>query len=182
MVNHKVKLCMLGSSGVGKSSLGRRIVSKENIDISKIEKTIGLDFMTAYYDVNGDDVKLDVWDTSGQERFIPIIRSYFRSADAYLLVYDVSNYVVYDDIDRWLNKLRENTEIEKPIYLVGNKIDLINSDKFDNLTKYKNFHVSVKNGTNVDDMIEYILNHINLQPCNTIDISQPQPKQSNKCC
>jgi small GTP-binding protein len=86
--------------------------------------TISVDSKTAYRVIDGRDVKLQVWDTAGQEQFHTIAKSYFRGAHGVILVFDVTSRVTFDRTHIWMDPIQETTSGNIDIVLVGNKTDL----------------------------------------------------------
>lgn len=78
---------LLGNAGVGKTCLVRRFT--QGLFPPGQGATIGVDFMIKTVEVDGERIKLQLWDTAGQERFRSITQSYYRSAHALILVYDI---------------------------------------------------------------------------------------------
>jgi small GTP-binding protein len=116
------KVVIVGSSGVGKSSIVKRLVQ----DVFQVEgtTTCGADFYTYACPVGGDTIRLQIWDTAGQERFRSISKSYFRNAVGAILVYDITSMPSFDDLTEWLNELQSLALPNAYIILVGNKADL----------------------------------------------------------
>ncbi|XP_011868067.1 PREDICTED: ras-related protein Rab-30 isoform X1 [Vollenhovia emeryi] len=85
--------------------------------------TIGVDFMIKTVEVENEKVKLQIWDTAGQERFRSITQSYYRSAHALILVYDISCQPTFDCLPDWLREIEEYASNKVLRILVGNKID-----------------------------------------------------------
>ncbi|CAH0719272.1 unnamed protein product, partial [Brenthis ino] len=85
--------------------------------------TIGVDFMIKTVEVDGEKVKLQIWDTAGQERFRSITQSYYRSAHALILVYDISCQPTFDCLPDWLREIEEYANNKVLRILVGNKTD-----------------------------------------------------------
>ena len=176
--DYKLKICMVGSSGVGKSSLAQRIVTKNQVNIANIGQTIGLDFLTTYFSYNDKEVKIDIWDTAGHERFLSITRSYYKHGDIYLLIFDLNNYKIEKDIDMWINEIKNSPNYnDKPIFIIGNKYDLLDKNNLDASEKiinlkndlnnrypfYPSFFISVANGKNIEHLLECILENVNFQ-------------------
>lgn len=84
-----VKLLMLGDAGVGKTSLMLRF--SENKFAANTLSTAGVDFKTAFLDIEGKKVKCQIWDTAGQQRFHVITHSYYKNAQGIVLIYDASD-------------------------------------------------------------------------------------------
>ncbi|KAJ0601220.1 putative small GTP-binding protein [Helianthus annuus] len=132
------KLVLIGDSGVGKSNLLSRFAKNEFNLESK--STIGVEFATRSIRVDDKIVKAQIWDTAGQERFgvllfvsfwdLNLLRyraitsAYYRGAVGALLVYDTSRHVTFENVERWLKELRDHTDSNIVIMLVGNKADL----------------------------------------------------------
>ncbi|KAI0982842.1 hypothetical protein GJ496_003718 [Pomphorhynchus laevis] len=120
----KLKILVIGSSFVGKSTLLRRFIDDE-FDES-INPTIGVDFKTKNIEINKVHVCLKLWDTAGSEKFQSLTPSYYRNAQGVILVYDVTRKQTFEDLQKWLDEcnvyLDQNDCVK---ILVGNKIDLI---------------------------------------------------------
>eukprot|EP01087_Luapelamoeba_hula_P004516 TRINITY_DN14466_c0_g1_i1.p1 TRINITY_DN14466_c0_g1~~TRINITY_DN14466_c0_g1_i1.p1 ORF type:complete len:266 (-),score=32.44 TRINITY_DN14466_c0_g1_i1:103-900(-) len=117
------KILLLGSQGVGKSSLLARFADNEFLD--SYRTTVGVDFKIRTVDIDDKTVKLQLWDTAGQERFKTVTNTYFRGAHGVILVYDVTDGKSFSQInDYWLNEVRNNAPENAVLMIVGNKIDL----------------------------------------------------------
>ncbi|KAA3467705.1 Ras-related Rab11B [Gossypium arboreum] len=116
------KLVLIGDSGVGKSNLLSRFTKNEFNLESK--STIGVEFATRSIRVDDKVVKAQIWDTAGQERYRAITSAYYRGAVGALLVYDVTRHITFENVERWLKELRDHTDSNIVIMLVGNKADL----------------------------------------------------------
>ncbi|KAL7103679.1 hypothetical protein ACP275_08G194500 [Erythranthe tilingii] len=116
------KVVVIGDSGVGKSNLLSRFTRNEFSLESK--STIGVEFATRSIQVDDKIIKAQIWDTAGQERYRAITSAYYRGAVGALLVYDVTRHVTFENAERWLKELRDHTDQNIVIMLVGNKADL----------------------------------------------------------
>lgn len=116
------KVVLIGDSGVGKSNLLSRFTRNEFSLESK--STIGVEFATRSISVDGKMIKAQIWDTAGQERYRAITSAYYRGAVGALLVYDITRHVTFENVERWLKELRDHTEHNIVVMLVGNKSDL----------------------------------------------------------
>ncbi|KAK4770797.1 hypothetical protein SAY87_031329 [Trapa incisa] len=116
------KVVLIGDSGVGKSNLLTRFSRNEFSLESK--STIGVEFATRCISVDDKVVKAQIWDTAGQERYRAITSAYYRGAVGALLVYDITRHITFENIERWLKELRDHTDSNIAIMLVGNKADL----------------------------------------------------------
>uniref|UniRef100_A0AAX7VD42 small monomeric GTPase n=1 Tax=Astatotilapia calliptera TaxID=8154 RepID=A0AAX7VD42_ASTCA len=118
----RIKLVLIGDSGVGKSNLLSRFTRNEFNLESK--STIGVEFATRSIQVEGKTVKAQIWDTAGQERYRAITSAYYRGAVGALLVYDIAKHLTYENAERWLKELQDHADSNIVIMLVGNKSDL----------------------------------------------------------
>jgi len=116
------KLVLIGDSGVGKSNLLLRFTRNEFNLESK--STIGVEFATKSLNIDGKVIKAQIWDTAGQERYRAITSAYYRGAVGALLVYDVTRHPTFENVGRWLKELREHTDPNIVVMLIGNKSDL----------------------------------------------------------
>ncbi|KAF3643907.1 Ras-related protein RABA1d [Capsicum chinense] len=116
------KVVLIGDSGVGKSNLLSRFTRNEFSLESK--STIGVEFATKSLTVDNKVIKAQIWDTAGQERYRAITSAYYRGAVGALLVYDVTRHSTFESVERWLKELRDHTDPNIVVMLVGNKSDL----------------------------------------------------------
>jgi len=122
------KVVNIGDSGCGKSSLTIRLCEGRFNPTHDV--TIGVDFGSRIIPVaDGKKIKLQVWDTAGQESFRAITKSYFRGATGALLVYDITRRETFEHVQEWLEELREAADPHISIILVGNKSDIAAEDK-----------------------------------------------------
>ncbi|CBN76228.1 Rab8E, RAB family GTPase [Ectocarpus siliculosus] len=119
----KIKLLMLGDSGVGKSSLMDRFM-EDYFSITKVQ-TLGVDFKLKTIVLNDEEVDLQVWDTAGQQKFHKITQAYYRGSHGIVLVYDMSDPKTLDNTAYWMRSIRDTAGSNRvQICLVGNKVDL----------------------------------------------------------
>ena len=116
-------MLLIGSSGVGKSSLLVRFA--DDMFTDNFMPTIGVDFKIKTIEVDGKKIKLQIWDTAGQERYRAITNAYYRDAVGALLVYDITSEKSFESIEeKWRRELMDNAEENIVLLLVGNKSDL----------------------------------------------------------
>ena len=84
----------------------------------------GVEFAHKTIQIQGKKIKAQIWDTAGQERYRAITSAYYRGAVGALLVYDITKHHTFENISQWLNELREHTDTNIVLMLVGNKSDL----------------------------------------------------------
>jgi len=118
------KFIIIGDTGVGKSCLLLQFTDKRFQSVHDL--TIGVEFGARLVNIQASKtpIKLQIWDTAGQESFRSITRSYYRGACGALLVYDVTRRDTFVNVKRWLDEARCNSNPEMCITLVGNKSDL----------------------------------------------------------
>jgi small GTP-binding protein len=116
------KFIIIGSSGVGKTAILKRLV--EDSFSSDSQSTIGVEFDSTLIEVDGQQVKLQIWDTAGQERFRSIAKAYFRNAVGVLLVFDICERKTFDEVNAWLNDVHALCDPTAVVILIGNKADL----------------------------------------------------------
>jgi small GTP-binding protein len=119
----EAKVVLLGSQGVGKTSLILRFTTR-TFTPNAAPATIGSSLHTRKLVHGGIRVKLQIWDTAGQERFRSMAPIYYRGAHVCVLVYDISDRQSFEDVRSWLEELGRTVPKETMIYVVGAKIDL----------------------------------------------------------
>eukprot|EP00923_Selenidium_pygospionis_P040075 GHVN01069408.1.p2 GENE.GHVN01069408.1~~GHVN01069408.1.p2 ORF type:complete len:211 (+),score=23.33 GHVN01069408.1:1399-2031(+) len=116
------KYIIIGDTGVGKSCLLLQFTDKRFR--AEYDLTIGVDFGARHVQIDGKEIKLQIWDTAGQESFRSITRSYYRGSAGALLVYDITRRDTFLHITRWLTEVKENANPYLTILLIGNKCDM----------------------------------------------------------
>ena len=117
----KTKVAVMGSDRVGKTSLLGRL-AYDKFD-SRYEPTIGVEFSFKTLDADRDHCRLEIWDTSGQERFRSLVPSYLRDSQIIILVFSVENQKSFDEVKVFLNMAREERSAQATYLLLGNKTD-----------------------------------------------------------
>mmetsp|Transcript_25727 Transcript_25727/g.45150 ORF Transcript_25727/g.45150 Transcript_25727/m.45150 type:complete len:186 (+) Transcript_25727:794-1351(+) len=164
------KFITVGDSGVGKSCLllqftDRRFRADHDI-------TIGVEFGAKTISVNDKNLKIQIWDTAGQENFLSVTRAYYRGSVAALLVYDVSSRSSFESLGRWLTEIQNNAGEAVSVILVANKIDLADREvqteegqSFANEKGLLYIETSAKTGMNVaeafTELAKVVLSNIN---------------------
>ena len=104
----QIKLLMIGDSAVGKTSLLLRYAN--DTFSSTFITTIGIDFKIKTVHLGGKKVKLQIWDTAGQEQFRTITRSYFRGAQGIVLVYDITDRRTFNSVRSWMAQITDHAD------------------------------------------------------------------------
>lgn len=116
------KYIIIGDTGVGKSCLLLQFTDKRFQPVHDL--TIGVEFGARMINIDGKQIKLQIWDTAGQESFRSITRSYYRGAAGALLVYDITRRETFNHLASWLEDARQHANPNMTIMLIGNKSDL----------------------------------------------------------
>jgi len=161
------KCIVVGDGGVGKTALTIRF--SKGFFTEDYKMTIGVDFHVKTISIDTEEegpikVKLQIWDTGGQERFSSIRPMYYRGSLGGLLIFDLTSYESFEHLPQWIEEVRSNLKSEIPLLLVGNKSDLINeralsNEEIKSFTQKFNLYymeTSAKTGEGVGDCF-YIL-------------------------
>ena len=154
------KVLLLGDSDVGKSSLILRYT--EETFNSKLVNSIGVDFKMKKKEIDGKIIKVQIWDTAGHERFRSITYSYYRGANAIIIVFDLSDKKSFISITEWLKQIEKHAKENVFKFLVGNKSDLIDERKvtYEEAKQYADEHdlpyieTSAKEGININELFD----------------------------
>ena len=113
---------IVGDMAVGKSCILLQFT--DNKFRNQHELTIGVEFGAKTISINGKSVKIQIWDTAGQEAFQAITRTYYKGAIGALLVYDITRKETFIHVTKWLEEVRNNSSKTITVILIGNKKDL----------------------------------------------------------
>jgi len=162
------KIILVGCSGVGKSSVLTRYTEDYYQPVN--HSTIGVDFKVRTIERQFEGkivrVRLQIWDTAGQERFRTITKSYYRTANAIILMYDQSKYESFQEIEHWYSEAKQYSDPNVLFFCCGNKMDSVqNIDKIDvddmmNFWSIKHFEVSAKNNIGINTMFDHIVDQL----------------------
>ncbi|XP_067935631.1 ras-related protein Rab-23-like [Watersipora subatra] len=156
-----LKVVIVGNGAVGKSSMIQRYC--KGIFTKDYKKTIGVDFLEKELEFEGEEVRLMLWDTAGQEEFDAITRAYYRGAQACVLAFSITDRHSFEAIDSWKAKVEQEVG-EIPMVLVQNKMDLApdavvtdeESESTAKRLKLRLYKTSVKDNMNIDAVFEYL--------------------------
>jgi small GTP-binding protein len=153
------KIIIVGDSGVGKSCLS--IKASRNFFEDFYSPTVGFEFLTFNVKVEDKNIKLQIWDTCGQEVYRSLISSFYRSASLAVIVYAINSEESYNNIEKWLNDIKTQSNPDVKIFLIGNKADLedkreITKESGEKFAKEHNLtfftETSAKTGFNVQNV------------------------------
>ena len=158
----KYKIVLSGDAKIGKTSFWKRLTKNGYND--EYMPTCGIDFFSMDYSYNENSFKLQIWDTSGQERFRSLLPSYFRSSNAAILIYDCTNKQSFFNLKHFIETIHSSCDDNIKLILIGNKCDkedkIINTIQGNTLADYLGaafFEISCKNGFNSSNIINKIL-------------------------
>ena len=152
------KIILIGNIGVGKSCLSLK--ATKGIFLEEYISTIGFEFYCFNVKVNEKIIKLQIWDTCGQEAYRSLIKNFYRNASLAIVVYSVEDLQSFNDIDIWLKQVKTYGTSSCKIFLIGNKIDTENRKVSTEMgIKYKNdfffdcfMETSAKDGINIKEL------------------------------
>ena len=188
------KVLLLGDTDVGKSSLILRYT--EETFNSKLVNSIGVDFKMKKKEIDGKIIKVQIWDTAGHERFRSITYSYYRGANAIIIVFDITDKKSFLSITEWLKQIEKHAKENVFKFLVGNKSDLAEERKvtFEEAKEYADEHelpyieTSAKEGININELFEssiksFLSNNKYIGGDKNIKLNnQSTTSEKNKCC
>ena len=114
------KVIFIGDENTGKTSIINRIIDNPFNDTYEV--SIGIDFMSKNIRFRGQNIKIQIWDSAGQEKYKGLIPSYVRNSSIVFIVYDISRRTSFENVQNWISFVKN---IEKTtMILCGNKTDL----------------------------------------------------------
>ena len=191
------KILLLGDTSVGKSCLLLRFC--DNSFQEAHLTTIGLDFRLKTINLKDDrKVKIQIWDTAGEDRFRSITRNYYKGAKGILLILDVTDKETFTHVRDWIERIHEESPEGITICLVGNKIDMKESRVISNEEgkkiadefKIPYFETSAKSNIGVEEVFTYLVKEVDTIYMNehkeevgrkTV-LNQKTKNKKKKCC
>ena len=155
-----LKCIFIGDPYIGKSSLCNKLVGYE-FPLS-YQSTIGVDFFIKLININNEIIKLQIWDTTGQEKYKSITNSFYRKINIVFLMFDLTNYKSFYNLNEWIRDANTYCPEESIKILIGNKTDLksvIDKKDINELCEkndFKYYSCSVKED-NMEELIKNIL-------------------------
>ena len=195
-----IKLLLLGDSSVGKTCIINKYI------FNKFEEshlsTLGIDYMDKLVEYKNYKIKLQIWDTSGEEKYRSITKNFYKNADGLFVIFDLTNEDSFNHVKNWINEAKDNKSDIKMI-LIGNKSDSederkVDKDralKFSEENNLQYFETSAKNGLNIEESFNAIidlildgkseqelLNKLNMQQRALSINSRKKNKNKETCC
>ena len=198
------KIIVIGDSGVGKSCLTTQAV-RNNFE-EFYTATIGFEFLTFNMRINNNVLKLQIWDTCGQEVYKSLITNFYRNSSLALIIYAINNMDSFKHAETWLNELKAQANPRVKVFLVGNKSDLedervVSKEEGERFREEKNLdkfiETSAKTGENARGVLleaakllykDYLKAKQNLEDNNDnqkgdkLERKKPKNEGGKKCC
>lgn len=193
-LDYQFKLLVIGESGVGKTCMLLRFADghfEENF-----LSTIGVDFKVKEITVDEKRVKLQIWDSAGQERFRNITASYYRNCNGIIIVYDITSLDSFNKVSEWIEEVRRYVPTA-PLLLVGNKVDMedkreVQKELGEKLAEKLGLiflETSAMTAYNIEEsfveltkqLISVEVSKPKVEPKNSVNLNTA-PQQSSSCC
>ena len=188
------KILILGDYSVGKTSFLNRYVS--NSFLSKTLSTLGVEYVLKNAKMkDGSIVKLQIWDTVGQERFRTITKSFFKGAHAIVLIFSVIDSDSFNNVRKWITQIRDSADKDVILILAGNKndcedrkVDKSEAEELANEFDIKYFDCSAKTGENInkafEELIETMVKTVDKSKVSSAKLTQKvfKDKKGRSCC
>ena len=152
-----LNILLVGDANVGKTSILLKYT--ENFFPNQHQATIGVEYKMKIIKLNNMNIKLQIWDTAGQERYKSIAKNFFHSANGVFLVFDITDKKSFENLNKWIEDVKENSPKDCKYIIIGNKSDLsdqrtISTFEIDKFVKEKQssyFEVSAKNDEGLNE-------------------------------
>ena len=116
------KVIIIGDSGVGKTNIILTFVGQ--VFRENYVATIGVDFKAKTIAVDDKKVKLQIWDTAGQQRYRTITQTYYKGASAIILTYAIDSRQSFESLSKWILQIAEKAPPNVPKIIIANKKDI----------------------------------------------------------
>ena len=116
------KVVLVGDSFVGKTNIMSKYLKNEFHDDSKA--TVGVEFGSKQFIIEGHTIKAQIWDTAGQERYKAITSAYYKGARGAFIVYDITRKNSFESVEKWVSDVTAVADKKITVVLIGNKCDL----------------------------------------------------------
>ena len=189
-----LKLLIVGDSTVGKTNFIMRFINDKFNE--SYMTTSGIDLKSKDIEIKNKNIRIQIWDTAGQEKYRAITRNLFLKVLGVLIIYDITNEKSYNNLKTWVQLIREDCGSHMQIIIVGNKCDLdserkINQEevlKYARKEKIEYIETSCKTGENVQKAVKTICekilenNDLSSDISFTLSSSSLLPPKKKKCC
>jgi len=191
--DHLIKILIVGDTCTGKSCILTRYVNESFIE-SQLA-TIGVDFSIKTIELENKTIKLQIWDTAGQEKFRTIVTSYYRGSNAVILTYSITSKESFDNIIDWNNDCSKYAPNNICKILVATKTDLeknriVTKKEGHELAKQLGVEfveISSKANANVDLVFEMLAKNVlksykQIKKIQSVSITNDNYKKKSDCC
>ena len=160
------KVVLVGDSFVGKTNIMSKYLKNEFHEDSKA--TVGVEFGSRQFNIEGHVVKAQICDTAGQERYKAITSAYYKGAKGAFVVYDITRKESFENVSKWAEQLKSTADKNLTIIIVGNKTDLedqrqVTSEEGQNKANSLEsafIETSAASGSNLDKAFEMMINEV----------------------
>lgn len=162
----RLKLILTGGGPGGRSTYIKKLLTGKFSD--DVRMTIGVDFFSKKLMLDNIELKIQLWDFAGEDRFTLLLPTYCKEASGAIIMFDLTYPKDYSRLKKWLNLFRDNAVKDAPFIVVGNKLDLIDSNYgvierkeiqlYAQELNSQYFEISVKTGYNVKSTFNTIIN------------------------
>ena len=157
--NISFKMIVIGDAGVGKSCLTKKAAKGYFEEV--YSATVGFEYLTFNVKINDKIIKLQIWDTCGQELYRSLVKGFYRNSSIVAMVYAINNKESFRHINSWLKEVKLQSNPDVKVILIGNKSDLeeerlVQINEAQRFTEEHNIHffceTSAKNGINTQEV------------------------------
>ena len=191
---YTIKLLLVGDSSVGKTNFIYRFI--ENKFSQNYMATTGIDLKTSNIELKGKKIRVQLWDTAGQEKYRAITKNLFLKVQGVLALYDITNEDSFFNLKLWIKLIKEECGNHMPMLIVGNKSDLAEKRSVEKDAaiayakdeKVEYIETSSKLGDNINEAVSLIAEKVLESSefgndCSfTLDVSSLNGKNKHKCC
>ena len=189
-----IKILIIGDSTVGKTNFVYKF-SEDKFSENYFAST-GIELKTTSIQIDGKSIKIQLWDTAGQEKFRAMTKNLYLKSQGIIILFDITNETSFINLKNWMSQIKESCGEDIPILLVGNKIDLednrvINKERameYANNENIEYIEVSSKTGENINKALTSLLQKIlkrddsNSNFSFTLDAGTVKKKTKHNCC
>ena len=191
-IDYTIKLLIVGDSSVGKTNFIFRFI--ENKFNQNYMTTSGIELKTVIIEINNNKIRVQLWDTAGQEKYKAITKNLFLKVQGTLVVFDITNDNSFNNAKKWVNSIKEECGKTMQMILIGNKSDLEEkrvvsqeeASQYAEEEKIEYIETSSKTGENIQRAInsicQKILDNTELERDFSFTLEQTILKKKSKCC
>lgn len=185
------KVVLMGDSGVGKTSIVLQF--SEHVFREITRPTVGSGCVNKRIITQKGPCSLMIWDTAGEERYRSVTSLYSQGANAFIIVYDVTDESTFESIPDWIETIQQTADDDSLIYIIANKTDIpertvsdVRAFEWAHQHRYPYFEVSARTGERVDLVFEDVAEKLVLKQVKQDSIINPIPAETRpteqRCC